>query len=269
MTLKPLNKPQIAVMGVGWVGGAMARYFESAGRQPLLYDPAKGLGRPEDLAAADIVFVCVPTPFDKQGGGFDLSYVETAIQSLPGAKTVVIKSTVLPGSTDRLQARWPQHRLLFNPEFLREKTADQDVREPDRQILGVTEQSAAVAEVVMAVLPPAPYTRVMPAKAAELVKYFGNCFLSVKVIFAEQISDLAAKLGVDYDTVRDAAAADPRIGPSHLKVGADGYRGYGGHCFPKDVRALVQLGERLGAEQTLLKTCETINAQLTGGNDHC
>lgn len=262
------KKPQIAVMGIGWVGGAMSRYFRDAGYGPLLYDPPKGLGTQADLEAADIVFLCVPTPFDAKSGGFDLSYVENAVAALPGSKIVVVKSTVLPGSTDDLQKRWPQHRFLFNPEFLREKTCDFDVRNPDRQIMGVTDQSAGDAELVLSFLPAAPYVKIMPAIAAETVKYFGNCFLSLKVIFAEQVFDLTQKLGVDYAQVRDAVAADPRIGPSHMNVGMDGYRGYGGHCFPKDVRALIQLGDRIGAEQELLKACEAINLKYWDGVEH-
>ena len=260
--------PKIAVMGIGWVGGAMSRYFQDAGLEPLLYDPPKKLGSKADLEAAEVVFLCVPTPFDKKSGGFDLSYVESAVGELPGSKIVVIKSTVLPGRTDGLQKRFPQHRFLFNPEFLREKTCDFDVRNPDRQIMGVTEKSAGDADAVMALLPKAPYMKVMPAMAAEMVKYFGNCFLSLKVIFAEQVFDMTEKMGIDYATVRDAVAADTRIGPSHMNVNSDGYRGYGGHCFPKDVRALIQLGDRIGAEQELLKKCEEINLNYWNGTEH-
>ena len=256
------RKPKIAVVGIGWVGGAVARYFQDAGLEPLLYDPPKGLGRPEDLAGADVFFLCLPTPFDPAKGGFDLSYVEQVLPLIPAGRIVVIKSTVLPGSLDDLQRRFPGHRLMFNPEFLREKTADQDFRHPDRQIVGYTEQSRAAAETVLALLPPAPFVRVIRSTEAEMVKYFGNAFLALKVVFANQVFDLCAKLGIDYDQVRDCAAADPRIGPSHLDVRCDGYRGYGGHCFPKDVRAFIQLGDRLGIDLGLMKTCEGINNGL-------
>jgi len=246
-------------MGVGWVGGALARYFDQAGFSPKRYDPPKGLGSQEDLAAADLIFVCVPTPYEPEKDGFDLSYVETAIGMLPPGKTVIIKSTVLPGTTEYLQKKYPGHRLLFNPEFLREKTADDDMTHPDRQIVGVTAASAAHADEVMAVLPRAPFMKVMSAAEAETVKYFGNCFLAMKVVFANQVFDVCRALSIDYDAVKDGAAADPRIGSSHLDVKFDGYRGYSGHCFPKDMRAFIQLGERLGLNLELLKTCETTN----------
>jgi len=254
--------PRIAVMGIGWVGGSVARYFQDAGRGPLLYDPPKGLGSAADLARADVLFVCVPTPFDQVRGGFDLSCVEQALAAIPAGKTVVIKSTVLPGSTEELQRRYPRHRLLFNPEFLREKTADADLRRPDRQIVGYTAESRADAQLVLDLLPPAPFTRIMPATEAEMVKYFGNAFLAMKVVFANQIYDVCSRLGVSYDQVSECAAADPRIGASHLQVHCDGYRGYGGHCFPKDVRALIQFGDRIGVDLGLLKTGEKINNEL-------
>lgn len=265
--MRPVAEQQkIAVMGVGWVGGAVACHFEAAGLSPVRYDPPKGLGTAAELAAADVIFVCLPTPFDEAAGGFDLSFVRQGVAAIPGAKTVVIKSTVLPGTTDALQAEFPQHRFLFNPEFLRQSSADEDFRAPDRQIVGVTAASAGDAEAVLALLPAAPYVRVMRAAEAEAVKYFGNCFLAMKVVFANQAYDLCRALGVDYDVVKDGAAADPRIGPSHLQVLHDGYRGYGGSCFPKDVRAFIQLGERAGVDLELLRTCERLNAAILARN---
>lgn len=259
-------KGKIAVMGVGWVGGAVARWFEDAGLEPRRYDPPKGLGDRSDLAQAEIVFACLPTPYDEAAGGFDLSYVEAGLEALPGKKTVVLKSTVVPGTTSALQKRFPQHRILFNPEFLRQATADADFREPDRQIIGVTAESAGDAETVRGLLPSAPYTKIVRAAEAETVKYFGNCFLAAKVVFANQMFDLCARLGIDYDLVKDCAAADPRIGTSHLKVQQDGYRGYSGSCFPKDMRALIQLGDQLGVDLELLKTCERLNAAILAKN---
>lgn len=256
------NKFRIAVLGVGWVGGAVARYFQDTGSQPVLYDPPKGLGNKEDLARADVNFICLPTPFDPAKGGFDLSYVEEGLGLIPQGRIAVIKSTVLPGSTEELQRRFPDIRVLFNPEFLREKTADQDFRHPDRQIVGFTEVSRADADAVMALLPAAPFARTIKATEAEMIKYFGNAFLALKVVFANQVFDLCRKMGISYDEVKECAAADPRIGSSHLQVLCDGYRGYAGSCFPKDVRAFIQLGERLGIDLALMKTCEGINNSL-------
>ena len=159
----PEVKPKIAVMGVGWVGGALARYFDDAGFEPLLYDPPKGMGTKEELADADVIFVCLPTPYDERAGGFDLSYVREGVATVPGDKTIVIKSTVLPGTTEALQAEFPQHRFLFNPEFLRQSTADEDLRKPDRQIVGVTDASAGEAGRVLGLLPQAPFVKTVSA----------------------------------------------------------------------------------------------------------
>jgi UDPglucose 6-dehydrogenase len=258
---------KIAVMGAGMVGGAMTRYFESRGVKTVVYDPPKGIDNKDELNSADVVFICVPTPYDETVGGFDLSYVRQALQVLTGEKIVVLKSTILPGTTDILQAEYPRHKILFNPEFLTEVSADQDMNYPDRQIVGYTEQSFNVAKDIVLLLPLSPFERIMPARAAEMVKYFNNTWFSTKVVFANQMYDLCEKMNIDYDEVRDAAQADKRIGPSHLDVFHKGYRGYGGKCLPKDTRALIQLGDKLGAEQKLLKTVEAINNSLVGGRD--
>ncbi len=260
---------KIGIVGVGMVGGALKNYFEKKnGFQLFLYDKGKNLGSMEEVNKADIVFVCVPTPYlsacgDAQaGGGFDLSYVKETCQKLKGNKIVIIKSTVLPGTTEKLQKEFPQHEFLFNPEFLVEAKAKETMEKPDRQIMGYTEESESVAQKIMDFLPDAPYKKTMPATEAEMVKYFGNTFLSVKVIFGNQLYEICRKLNINYDVVREATSKDPRIGPSHLDIFHGGYRGYGGKCLPKDTRALIQLAESVKAEIDLLKKAEEINNKL-------
>jgi len=244
------------------VGGSVARYLESRGMKPILYDPPRGLDSKEEINKAEMVFVCVPTPYDEEKGGFDLSFVRTALSILENEKIIVLKSTILPGSTDQIQAEFPQHKILFNPEFLTEASADQDMSYPDRQIVGYTEKSFNVAKDVVLILPLAPFERIVPAKVAEMIKYYNNTWFSTKVIFANQVYDVCEKMNVDYDLVRECAAADKRVGPSHLDVFHKGFRGYGGKCLPKDTRAFIQLGDRLGADQKLLKVVEDINNEL-------
>lgn len=267
------NKPFtiVGVMGLGMVGGAAFRYFEQhrgfvPGQTLIGYDPAKpGFDDLSPLQKADIVFIAVPTPYRTgEDGvvGFDLSYVRQAIRALEGEKVVVIKSTVLPGATDQLQSEFPQHKILFSPEFLTESSADQDMTYPDRQLVGYTPKSFNISADVMRLLPLAPFERIMPAKEAEMVKYYGNTWFSTKVIFANQIYDLCQAVGVDYDAVKEAAAADKRIGRTHLDIFHKGYRGYGGKCLPKDTRALIELGDRLGVEMALLKRVEELNNAL-------
>jgi UDPglucose 6-dehydrogenase len=261
------QKYKIGVMGTGMVGGALIRYFEKKGIVPIQFDPPKNIGSAEEINTADVIFIAVPTPYDEEKGGFDLSYVDQAIGVLTGEKIIVLKSTILPGTTDAMQAKYPQHKLLFNPEFLTEATADQDMNYPDRQIIGYTEKSFTVAGDIMMLMPLAPFERIIPAKEAEMVKYFGNTWFATKVVFANQIYDLCQKMGINYDIVKESAAPDKRIGPSHLEVFHKEYRGYGGKCLPKDTRALIQLGDKLGAEMKLLKQVEEINNGLVSGNE--
>jgi len=254
---------KIGVVGVGMVGGAMQHYFEKKeGIELFLYDNGKGLGSPEEINRAEIVFICVPTPYLKDGKGFDLSYVENAFDMLQGEKVVVVKSTVMPATTEMLQQKYPQHKVLMNPEFLTEETADQDMSYPDRQIIGYTEKSQDVAGDVMQLLPLAPFERVLPATEAEMVKYFGNTWFSVKVSFANQMYDLCQIMGIDYDRMVEAAAADKRIGRTHLNIFHKGYRGYGGKCLPKDTKALIQLANSKGIDLKIHKVAEEINNEL-------
>ncbi|MFH0852581.1 MAG: hypothetical protein V1845_03180 [bacterium] len=256
-----IKKHKIGIIGVGMVGGAMVRYFESSGEKPLLYDKYAGLGSSKDVNKADVIFICVPTPFDKRGG-FDLSAVEEAFKLLNGPRIVVIKSTVLPGTTEYFQKKYPRHKILFNPEFLTELSADQDMRYPDRQIVGYTKKSYSIAGDIMQILPLAPLERIIPATEAEMIKYFGNTWFSVKVIFANQMYDLCQALKIDYSRMMECAAADKRIGRTHLEIFHKGYRGYGGKCLPKDIKALIQKGDDLGVDLKLLKIAEKINDEL-------
>lgn len=254
---------KIGIVGVGMVGGAMQRYFEKKqGLEIFLYDKGRGLGSPEEINKAEIVFVCVPTPYLKDGKGFDLSFVEETLASLQGEKIAVIKSTVLPGSTEMLQQKYPNLKILMNPEFLTEETADQDMLYPDRQIIGYTAQSHNVAGDVMQLLPLAPFERMLPATEAELVKYFGNTWFSVKVSFANQMYDLCQALGVDYDRIAEGAAADKRIGRTHLNIFHKGARGYGGKCLPKDIKALIQIANAKGVDLKIHKAAEDVNEAL-------
>ena len=168
----------------------------------------------------------------------------------------------MPGTTQYFQDKYPQHKFLFNPEFLTELTADQDMNYPDRQIIGYTKQSYNVSKDVMHILPLAPYEKIMPSDEAELVKYYGNNWFAVKVIFANQMYDLCQKLGVNYDRIMEATSVDKRIGPSHLTVVHKGYRGYGGKCIPKDIRAMIQFADKNGIDMSLLKEAEKVNNEL-------
>jgi UDPglucose 6-dehydrogenase len=260
MENKAIDK-KIGIIGVGMVGGALRRFFESSGIKPFLYDKYKELGSPEEVNESEIIFVCVPTPFDKKKG-FDISYVENAFDLIKSPKIVVIKSTVVPGTTEKFQKKYPFHKVLFNPEFLVEKDADRGMRNPDRQIVGFTKESYDFADDILNILPEAPFQKKVSATEAEMVKYFGNNFLAMKVIFANQVYNLCEKLKMDYDVIAECASRDERIGESHLDVNHGGYRGYGGKCLPKDIRAFIQFADANGVDLRLHKVIEELNDEL-------
>lgn len=256
---------KIGIFGAGVLGGALKRYFSHA----KVYDKYKDLDSLEEVLKQDYFFICVPTPHNEDTG-FDRSALEEVfshIGALGQEKIVIIKSTVLPGTTDYFQEKYPHLKILFNPEFLTEQTAEQDFRFPDRQIIGYTERSFNKAGDILQMLPLAPFERIVPAKTAELIKYFGNAWFAIKVVYANQMYDLCEKLGINYDDVRNAAAADKRIGRSHLEVFHKGYRGYGGKCLPKDTRAIIDFAESRGVELGLLKKVEELNNDLRIGQD--
>ncbi len=256
----------IGIIGAGTVAKAMTAIFPDA----ILYSPHTYAYNKEKIASCDIVFVCPPTPFI-EGKGCDLSAVEDSFNLLVKPTIVILRSTVPPGTTELLQKKYPQHKLLFNPEFLSETTAVADTLSPFRQIIGFTKKSFPLAGEIKDLLPLAPYTKLMPSTEAELVKYWSNTFYAMKVVFANQMFDLCQKLGLDYDMVKEGTRADARVGRWHLEIFSNlfttankGYRGYGGKCLPKDTKNLIHYAEGAGIDLKLLKKIEEINAQLRG-----
>lgn len=266
---QPKTGKRVGIIGGGYVGSTIAHFYREEGADVKVYDKFKDSDPLAEVLKQDYLFIAVPTNY-VEGVGIDLSNMDEAVgnASRSQARAVIIKSTVTPGTTDRYQKQYPEKKLVFNPEFLTERTATQDFKYPDRQIVGYTPASYDITSEVMELLPLAPFSRIVPAAAAEMIKYFGNTWFAVKVVFANQIYDLCQALGIDYEQVRDGVAADRRIGRSHLDVMHDGYRGYGGKCLPKDTRALIKFAADLGVDLKLLKTVEDINRELTGGIDH-
>jgi UDPglucose 6-dehydrogenase len=259
---KSKSKIKIGIIGVGMVGGALKRYFESIGLKPLVFDKYKKMGSLADVNKAEVVFICVATPYGERG--FDLSMVEDAFGALRGEKVVVLRSTVWPGTTEKMQKKYPQHKILFNPEFLSEATADKNLRHPDIQLIGYTAKSKPLARTALEFLPRAPYENILPAKDAEMFKYFHNVHGAVKVIFANQMYDLCEKIGANYDNMVECAASSKNIGTAqYLSVWHKNFRGYGGSCFPKDMKALIQFGNKEGIDLRLLKTAEKVNYRLS------
>jgi len=263
MTLK------VGILGVGILGGALKKYFEKSVKYEVFLYDKKGLGSLEELNKADYIYICLPTPFVPDIG-CDISIIDNAIDSFIGEKVIIIKSTVPPGTTFTLQEKYPQHKFLFNPEFLTEATADQDMEHPDRQIIGYTEKSFTVAEDVMLQLPLAPYERIVPAHVAEFLKYAGNTWFAVKVAIHNELYDLATKFGLtpnEWDELTEGLAADKRVGRTHLDIVHKNKRGYWGKCLPKDQKALLQFAKNLGVDMPIREAANKYNDELLKSQD--
>jgi UDPglucose 6-dehydrogenase len=258
-------KPRLGIIGIGYVGGALKDYFQKKKVELFLYDSYKKIGSEKEVNLAEIVFIATPTPYIPKTG-FDGSYVISAVRILNGSKIIVIKSTVTPGFTQKLQTKFPQHKFLFNPEFFRENSPLKDFINPDKQILGVTKKSRGVAKKIMRLLPKAPYECIVSATEAETIKYMANSFLALKVVFANTFYDLCKALKIDYKKVSEAVVKDPRIGNSHFDIFHNGYRGYGGSCLPKDTNSLLKFGKKIGANLELLESMRKINLKLLKEN---
>lgn len=248
-----MKKPLTGFIGQGWIGKNYADDFSARGYAVVRYALEEPYAANKDkIAACDIVFIAVPTPTTPEG--FDDSIVRAVLPLVGKGKIAVIKSTVLPGTTNALQDAFPDIFILHNPEFLREATASHDAAHPDRNIVGVpvmSDEYRQKAEAVLAALPDAPYEKIMSAHDAAFVKYAGNCFLLTKVMFMNLLYDLVQKNGGDWEKIRDAFTHDPRIGASHTEVLHKSGRGAGGHCFIKDFEAFrsmyhTEVGDRYG-----------------------
>lgn len=251
---------QVGIVGNGMVGGAVHAWF----RRAAVYDPKKN---PDGWAAVDacpIVFICVPSPYHPKTG-YDMRAIMQTAKRLTGRKIVVLKSTVLPGVTAAFQRRFPKHTWLFNPEFLRDKTAVADFLHADRQIVGLAKNTVAhraAAKKVLRLLPPAPYAALTTSTEAELIKEFANAFLATKVVFSNMMYDVCARLGADYTAVKGGVGHDPRITASMMNVIQDGYRGYSGKCFPKDMGAMIWWGKKSKRRFPLLEVADAMNWRL-------
>lgn len=253
---------KIGIIGVGMVGGALKRWFENQGITPYLYDKYKNLGSLEEVNKADYIFICLPTPYKN---GCDTSLINEGIKNIKGSKTIIIKSTIIPETTDRLQKKYPQHKILFNPEFLTEATADQDISYPDRQIVGYTDKSFTIAKDIILMLPLAPFERIVPAFIAEFVKYYTNTWFAMRVSKNNEMYDVFKKFGgtdEQFRVLAECSGADKRIGNSHLEIWHKGYRGYGGKCLPKDTKSFIKFAEKLKVKVPITKAADDYNDKL-------
>lgn len=284
----------IGVIGQGFVGGTLAQVFVERGWKVFSYDKAgrcapgahacdgiSGLFKYCEDAQwhhfSGVYFVCVPTPM-KSSGAADTSIVESVLDELslyPGKRIAVVKSTCPPGSTEGWNKKYEGTglRVIFNPEFLTEANALEDMRHQTRIVLGGPRPWVNVVKLVFqSVFPTVPIIKTS-STMAEMVKYFTNIHLAARVILSCELAQVcealdARGLNIDYDKVVEYAGHDARLGGSHMKVpGNDGIAGARGHCFPKDLAALIHVAQEAGVDAHVMSALRTKNYQIVKPDD--
>ena len=260
---------RIGIIGQGYVGTAIKVGFEPYYTVETYdkYDGMKSTVQLTDMVeTCKVIFVCVPTPMNTDGT-CHTDIVESVVKEIDDRvdlanipkPTVVIKPTVPPGTTDRLHRKYKGVDVIFNPEFLTEMNFIEDFKNQSRIILGgVRRGTSLLRQVYSKVFPHATIVKTN-AKYAETVKYFINCFLGTKVSFANEMKMLCDEIDIDYDKVVEYATYDERLGKSHWAVpGPDGELGFGGHCLPKDISAIVNGYGDMELLQAVLKVNDRV-----------
>lgn len=271
-----MNK--IGIVGNGYVGGAIAHGFSptSTGNCIIkVYDklPERSLNTLEETVNdSDFIFVSVPTPMTKEGS-ISLRYIDQVFKEINDINgrsdnIIILKSTVVPGTTEKLQEKFPKLNIVFNPEFLTEKSSRLDFINQSRIILGGDKiHTARVAELYNNRF---KYCNVIETdyKTSEVIKYFCNIFFTVKLSFANEMKLICDKIGADWETALEGFVADGRIGDSHLNVpGPDGKRGFGGSCFPKDINAFMSFAKECGVNTHTINGAWETNLEVRPEQD--
>lgn len=266
-----MKKEVIGVIGhTGMVGSEVYSYFKNKGYKVLGYSTIKRRGFPQSSwneinSKCSIIFVSVPTPFDFEKKHANFSIVREVVSKIIGRKTVVIKSTVWPGTTDTLQKEYPDQRFIFNPEFLSRISAKKDFAKPDRQLIGATSSSKKEAIKISKILPKGKYHKILKAKEAELIKYAHNIYGSIQIVYANHLYDICEKIGADYGKVKTGFSASDYIGKGilrYMNIFHNGKRGYAGPCFPKDVNSFIEFNHKNKIKIELIEAARNANIRI-------
>jgi len=266
----------IGIVGQGFVGNAVYQKFKNY--YDVLtndLDENKSTSTIDNLIRlCDTIFLCLPTPM-KPSGECDVSILEDVLDNidlitdnLETRRTVVIKSTIPPGTTEKFNLRYESLNIVFNPEFLTERNAVSDYENQNRIILGGPRPTTTELKQIFSKV--FPKARIIKTNStyAEMVKYTTNTFLSTKVSFANEIYEICQRVGADYDKVIEYATLDERLGESHWGVpGHDGDFGFGGHCFPKDLSALLYVARKQGSIHNVLEATQKTNDEVRKNRD--
>tara|TARA_B100001778_G_scaffold334003_1_gene343960 strand:- start:5668 stop:6498 length:831 start_codon:yes stop_codon:yes gene_type:complete len=244
-----MKKFKVGVIGNGFVGEAISFAFSSVSKLYVYdIDPLKSIHELETVHNSDFVFVCVPTPMFEDGSQ-DLSYVESVFKKATNKPIYIIKSTILPGTTNQLSKKYSGSKIIFSPEFLTERTAKLDMLTQSRIILGGDIDLCQQAKILFNKRFKSKNIIQTDSKTAELIKYMNNTFFATKVSMMNEFKLLCDKIGANWEDAIKGFSSDGRVGDSHLNVpGHDGKLGYGGTCFPKDVNAILSFSKKYGIE---------------------
>ena len=263
-----MKKFTVGIIGNGFVGESQAFAFSPTCKVKIFdKDPLKSINVLNDVLSSDFIFVCVPTPMKKDGSQ-DFSFIENVFDNAEKGPIYIIKSTILPGSTKKLQDKFNELDIVFSPEFLTERTAKLDMLTQTRIVFGGNKTLTKKCEELFS-------QRFMnktfihtDSTTAEYIKYMNNNFFAAKVSIMNEYYRLAKKIGVDWNTAMHGFSADQRIGDSHLHVpGPDGKFGFGGTCFPKDINALIAFAKDNGTRMNTLEAAWKTNLEVRPEED--
>jgi len=275
----------VGIIGRGFVGSAVEYGFSPQtgcdGSNIKIYDkdPSKSQNSLKEVVTkSDFIFLSVPTPSNLDGS-CNLDIVYSVMQdinnltdiNIPKSKRpiILLRSTVVPGTTRKIQKHFPALNIVFNPEFLTERSAKFDFINQSRYVIGGSKKNVSkVALLYQWRFGNTGAYIETNFETAEMIKYMNNCFFATKVSFLNEMKLIAERTNVDWETAVDGFVADGRIGHSHLAVpGPDGKRGFGGSCFPKDIQAMIQLGKELGIDTSTLKGAWKTNINVRPEKD--
>tara|TARA_Y100000593_G_scaffold54702_1_gene102285 strand:+ start:286 stop:1137 length:852 start_codon:yes stop_codon:yes gene_type:complete len=270
---------KIGIVGNGFVGSSVAFGFSPQcgcdGADVKIYDKdeSKSTHSLEDTLTSDFIFVSVPTPSNKDGS-INLDTVYNVFNEMHELNNrtdniFLLRSTVTPGTTRKLQVGFHNLNIVFNPEFLTERSAKFDFINQARFIVGGTEENVDKVEELFrwrfGSTTPIIKTNY---ETAEMIKYMNNCYFATKVSFLNEMRQIADASDVDWEMAVEGFIRDGRIGHSHLSVpGPDGKFGFGGSCFPKDIQAMINFSEKMGVSPNVLKGAWETNLNVRPERD--
>ena len=272
----------IGIIGRGFVGSAVAHGFsEGVGYNAIIRiydkDPSKSLNSLEDVVnKSDFIFVSVPTP-SNEDGTINIEILNSCISEINEIHSkkkhsnpiVLIRSTILPGTSLKIQNIFPDMRIVFNPEFLTERSANFDFISQTRFVLGGDEKNVAeVSKLYRDRFGSSIAIIETDFQSAELIKYVCNTYFATKVSFLNEMKRISDKVDANWDDVIEGFLRDGRIGSSHSQVpGPDGKFGFGGSCFPKDIQAMISFSKEIGVYTNVLNGAWQTNLEVRPEKD--